>query len=233
MAKLQKLYESKRFARLIVDEVHCVSQFGHDFRPGSHSRSPPARRGMIRILDYKYLSIFKRQFPNVSILGLTATATIKVMNDIRQILRIPHCILFRAPFNRKNLFYEVLHKSDVSKDAFSELVNCIQARFNKQSGEFTRSLVVRSHSNHSSPVGIVYCLSQKDAEDVCSELQRSGTRPFGLRQRKDLLSLVGIKAGCYHAGLSALSRTQVHENWIKNRVHVICATIAFGSLPRS
>ncbi|CAF0934443.1 unnamed protein product [Rotaria sp. Silwood1] len=175
MSKLQKLYETKRFARLIVDEVHCVSQFGHDFRP-----------------DYKYLSIFKRQFPNVSILGLTATATIKVINDVRQILKIPHCILFRAPFNRKNLFYEVLHKSDVGKDALTDLVHCIQNRFDKKSG-------------------IVYCLSQKDAEDVCFELQRNS-----------------IKTGCYHAGLSALSRTQVHEKWLKNQVHVICATIAFG-----
>ncbi|UJR27946.1 hypothetical protein I4U23_009205 [Adineta vaga] len=175
MAKLQKLYETNRFARLIVDEVHCVSQFGHDFRP-----------------DYKYLSIFKRQFPNVSILGLTATATTKVINDVQQILNISNCILFRAPFNRKNLFYEVLHKSDVSKDAFNELINCIQHRFDKQSG-------------------IVYCLSQKDAEDVCTELQR-----------------FGIKAGCYHAGLSGLSRTKVHEKWIKNQIYVICATIAFG-----
>jgi ATP-dependent DNA helicase Q1 len=85
-------------------------------------------------LDYKFLSIFKRQFPNVSILGLTATATIKVMNDIRQMLKIPRCILFRAPFNRKNLFYEVVHKSDVGKDAFNTLVHCIQHRFDQQSG---------------------------------------------------------------------------------------------------
>ncbi len=85
-------------------------------------------------LDYKYLSIFKRQFPNVSILGLTATATTKVIKDVKQILKIPHCVLFRAPFNRKNLFYEVLHKSDVGKDAFNELVHCIQHRFDKQSG---------------------------------------------------------------------------------------------------
>ncbi|CAF0754232.1 unnamed protein product [Adineta steineri] len=175
MAKLQKLYETNRFTRLIVDEVHCVSQFGHDFRP-----------------DYKYLSIFKRQFPKLSILGLTATATIKVINDVKQILKIPNCILFRAPFNRKNLLYEVLHKSDVGKDAFHELVNCIQHRFDQQSG-------------------IVYCLSQKDAEEVCRELQRHC-----------------IKAGCYHAGLSALSRTQVHSKWLRNQLHVICATIAFG-----
>ena len=114
------------------------------------------KKESISSLDYKFLSIFKRQFPNVSILGLTATATTKVMNDIRQILHIPHCILFRAPFNRKNLFYEVVHKSDVGKDALHSLVHCIQHRFDQQSG-------------------IVYCLSQKDAEDVCCELQRNST----------------------------------------------------------
>ncbi len=58
-----------------------------------------------------------------------------MINDVRQILKIPHCILFRAPFNRKNLFYEVLHKSDVGKDAFNDLVHCIQHRFDKQSGK--------------------------------------------------------------------------------------------------
>ncbi|CAF2593081.1 unnamed protein product [Rotaria sp. Silwood2] len=154
MSKLQKLYETKRFSRLIIDEVHCVSQFGHDFRP-----------------DYKYLSIFKRQFPNLPILGLTATATLKVIHDIRKILQISNCILFRAPFNRKNLFYEVYHKPNVGKDALSDLVHCIQRRFDQQSD---------------------------------------------------------IKAGCYHAGLSSTARTQVHEQWLKNQVHVICATIAFG-----
>jgi len=64
-------------------------------------------------------------------------------------------------------------------------------------------------------IGIVYCLSQKDAEDVCVALQK-----------------FGIKAGCYHAGLSGLARTHVHEKWIKNQVHVICATIAFGLFAR-
>ncbi|CAF3442463.1 unnamed protein product [Rotaria socialis] len=175
MAKLQKLYETNRFSRLIIDEVHCVSQFGHDFRP-----------------DYKYLSIFKRQFPKVSILGLTATATLKVIDDIRNILKIPRCVLFRAPFNRKNLFYEVYHKSSVGKNTLKDLVNCIQNQFDKQSG-------------------IVYCLSQKDVEDVCFELQQNN-----------------IKAGCYHAGLSATARTQIHEKWLQSKVHVICATIAFG-----
>ena len=138
MSKLQKLYEEKRFARLVVDEVHCVSQYGHDFRPGFSFDSMRFHWNILYWfieLDYKYLSIFKRQFPNVPILGLTATATMKVIEDIRQILKIPHCVLFRAPFNRKNLFYEVLHKSDVGKDAFNDLINCIQQRFDRQSGK--------------------------------------------------------------------------------------------------
>lgn len=163
------------------------------------------------LLDYKFLSIFKRQFPNVSILGLTATATTKVMNDIRQILHIPQCLLFRAPFNRKNLFYEVVHKSDVGKDALHSLVQCIQQRFNQQSG-------------------IVYCLSQKDAEDVCCELQGNSTYLIALILSNDRNRFLEIQAGCYHAGLSAQSRTEVHEKWLRNRIHVICATIAFGLL---
>ena len=126
------------------------------------------------IADYKYLSIFKRQFPQLTILGLTATATLKVIDDIRQILNIPHSTLFRAPFNRKNLFYEVLHKSDVGKDAFNDLINCIQRRFDRQSGK-GRADLLDMESRHSR-IGIVYCLSQKDAEDVCIQLQQNGTR---------------------------------------------------------
>ena len=67
-------------------------------------------------------------------MGLTATATLKVINDIRKMLNIPRCILFRAPFNRKNLFYEVCHKSNVGKDALKDLVHCIQRQFDQQSG---------------------------------------------------------------------------------------------------
>jgi ATP-dependent DNA helicase Q1 len=128
-------------------------------------------------IDYKYLSIFKRQFPHVSILGLTATATIKVINDVKQILKIPRCILFRAPFNRKNLFYEVLHKSDVGKDAFSDLVHCIQHRFAQQSGRNIPQFIFFNNLIFIC-TGIVYCLSQKDAEDVCSELQKNCKKNF-------------------------------------------------------
>ncbi|KAK3703280.1 hypothetical protein QZH41_007006 [Actinostola sp. cb2023] len=62
MAKLEKSYDAGNLARIVIDEVHCASQWGHDFRP-----------------DYKILGILKRQYPRVPILGLTATATTKVV----------------------------------------------------------------------------------------------------------------------------------------------------------
>ena len=72
--------------------MHCASQWGHDFRP-----------------DYKILGILKRQFPNSPILGLTATATSHVIEDVKSILNLnSDCILLKASFNRPNLFYEVI-----------------------------------------------------------------------------------------------------------------------------
>ena len=85
------LFIGGRLARIVIDEVHCTSQWGHDFRP-----------------DYKILGILKRQFPGVPILGLTATATTKVVDDVKKILGLQQdCVLFKASFNRPNLFYEV------------------------------------------------------------------------------------------------------------------------------
>ena len=77
--------------RIVIDEVHCASHWGHDFRP-----------------DYKFLGVLKRQFPKVPILGLTATASQKVLKDVKDMLNLDRsCIVFRAPLNRPNLFYEV------------------------------------------------------------------------------------------------------------------------------
>lgn len=91
MAKLEKTHEGSRLSRIVIDEVHCTSQWGHDFRP-----------------DYKILGILKRQFPGVPILGLTATATSRVVDDVKKILGLQHnCVFFKASFNRPNLFYKV------------------------------------------------------------------------------------------------------------------------------
>ncbi|KAM9293530.1 ATP-dependent DNA helicase Q1 isoform 2-T5 [Morus bassanus] len=91
MSKLEKAYQAGCLARIAVDEVHCCSQWGHDFRP-----------------DYKSLGILKRQFPNTPLIGLTATATNHVLKDAQKILHVQKCITFTASFNRPNLYYEVV-----------------------------------------------------------------------------------------------------------------------------
>ncbi|XP_069867740.1 ATP-dependent DNA helicase Q1 isoform X2 [Dipodomys merriami] len=140
MSRLEKAYEAKRFARIAVDEVHCCSQWGHDFRP-----------------DYKALGILKRQFPNTSLMGLTATATQHVLKDVQKILCVQNCMTFTASFNRPNLYYEVRQKPSNAEDFIEDIVKLINGRYKGQSG-------------------IVYCFSQKDSEQVTGSLQRLGVR---------------------------------------------------------
>lgn len=91
---LSSLSARKLLQRFVIDEAHCVSQWGHDFRP-----------------DYKELAIFKQRFPQVPIMALTATATPEVREDIKVQLRISrNCVMFKQSFNRTNLSYEVRKK---------------------------------------------------------------------------------------------------------------------------
>uniref|UniRef100_A0A2C9JYD4 ATP-dependent DNA helicase n=1 Tax=Biomphalaria glabrata TaxID=6526 RepID=A0A2C9JYD4_BIOGL len=175
MNRLEKSYAINHLTRIVIDEVHCCSQWGHDFRP-----------------DYKFLGILKRQFPNAPILGLTATATINVLEDVKKILNIPRALLFRASFNRPNLFYEVQEKPATQKDTMDKIFHLINKRFRGQSG-------------------IIYCFSRKDSEEVATDLKSRG-----------------IKAGCYHADMTAQSRSAVHRKWLSGDVQVVVATVAFG-----
>ncbi|KAJ6783555.1 hypothetical protein PWT90_07709 [Aphanocladium album] len=90
---LSRLYQNGKFARLVIDEAHCVSQWGHDFRP-----------------DYKALGQARKKFPNVPVMALTATATQNVIVDIRHNLCMKTCKIFSQSFNRPNLYYEVRPK---------------------------------------------------------------------------------------------------------------------------
>ncbi|XP_051974590.1 ATP-dependent DNA helicase Q1 isoform X2 [Xyrauchen texanus] len=115
MSKLDKAYSMGLLARIAVDEVHCCSQWGHDFRP-----------------DYKLLGILKRQFPKVPLIGLTATATSNVLNDCQKILCVQEPITLTAPFNRVNLYYEVRFKDN--EDCIDEIAALIRGRYKNQSG---------------------------------------------------------------------------------------------------
>ncbi|XP_011494058.1 PREDICTED: ATP-dependent DNA helicase Q1-like [Ceratosolen solmsi marchali] len=117
MSKLQKAFEMKRLDRFAIDEVHCCSQWGHDFRP-----------------DYKFLGILKTMFPGIPILGLTATAPAKIIVDVQKMLDIQGCLVLRASFNRPNLFYEVRRKLSDKDKCTEMIVNLLKNRFSGKSG---------------------------------------------------------------------------------------------------
>jgi ATP-dependent DNA helicase RecQ len=122
---------------LAIDEAHCISEWGHDFRP-----------------EYRNLrSIIQRIEKNIPIIGLTATATPKVQEDILKNLGIPNANKFKASFNRPNLFYEVRPKTkDVDKD------------------------ITRFIKGYQGKSGIVYCLSRKRVEELAQVLQVNGIK---------------------------------------------------------
>ena len=133
---LEGLHQRDKLARLVIDEAHCVSQWGHDFRP-----------------DYKLLGDFRRTFPGLPIMALTATATENVKVDIMHQLKMHDCALFKQSFNRPNLRYEV-RKKGKNAEAVEDIANLI-------------------NSNYRNCAGIIYCLSRKECEDVALELSQN------------------------------------------------------------
>ncbi|CAN0840597.1 ATP-dependent DNA helicase Q-like 2 [Linum grandiflorum] len=118
MSKLEKCNHQGRLTLVAIDEAHCCSQWGHDFRP-----------------DYKSLGILKTQFPGVPVVALTATATQKVQYDLMEMLHIPRCVKFVSTVNRPNLFYKVREKPSVAKEVIDEIAEFIHESYsNKESG---------------------------------------------------------------------------------------------------
>ena len=136
-SKLEAAHKSGLLSLLVVDEVHCVSQWGHDFRP-----------------DFKQLSVLKAQFPAVPCLGLTATASNKVLQDVQRMLQLTDCQVFRTSVRRPNLFLEVQPKANTASGVAEQLTSIVQQA---QGG-----------------AGIVYCLSRKDAETCTAALLETG-----------------------------------------------------------
>ena len=173
IAELGWLKEHVKVALIAIDEAHCVSQWGHDFR-----------------IEYTQLGIMKDHFPSTPILALTATADKVTKTDILEQLRLNNPRIFTGSFDRPNLSLDV------------------RKGYGKQDRLRTIMDVIRRHQNES---GIIYCLTRKGAEELAADLN---TR--------------NISVGVYHAGLSAEERTRIQEDFINDRVNVICATVAFG-----
>jgi len=157
-------------AQVAIDEAHCISEWGHNFRP-----------------EYRELKKLRTHLPDVPIMALTATATERVRADIvKQLkLRDPRCYV--ASFNRPNLTYRVIPKAS----PYDQTLSAVRARPNDS--------------------GIIYCASRKTAESLAKKLQADG-----------------ISAKPYHAGLEPGERAKAHDDFLRDRVRVITATIAFG-----
>jgi bloom syndrome protein len=108
-SEIKGLHERGQLARFVIDEAHCVSQWGHDFRP-----------------DYKKLCNLKKIYNDIPIIALTATATPEVKHDIMEILGIQHCKVLQQGFNRPNIYYEVKEKDNSDKKALENLVKLIK-----------------------------------------------------------------------------------------------------------
>ncbi len=163
--------KSIQISFVAVDEAHCISEWGHDFRP-----------------EYRKIrQVIDNIGENIPIIALTATATPKVQSDIRRNLQMEDAVLFKSSFNRTNLYYMVRPKIDVVKE------------------------IVRFIKNNTGKSGIIYCLSRKKVEEIA-----------------EILSINGIKALPYHAGLDAKKRADTQDKFLMEDVDVIVATIAFG-----
>ncbi|XP_024375691.1 ATP-dependent DNA helicase Q-like 2 isoform X1 [Physcomitrium patens] len=115
VSKLEKCNHGGRLSLIAIDEAHCCSQWGHDFRP-----------------DYKQLGILKKQFPRVPMIALTATATERVQTDLREMLQITRCEKFVSTVNRPNLFYEVREKKANGSAAIDDIASFILDKYSKK-----------------------------------------------------------------------------------------------------
>ena len=172
-------FQSFKISFFAVDEAHCISEWGHDFRPEYRNIRPT--------ID----SIAHAQgVDSVPIIALTATATDKVRTDIKKSLGILDAKDFKSSFNRPNLYYEIRQKAN-DADSDSQIIRFLKQQEGKS--------------------GIIYCLSRKKVEELSKKLQ-----------------LNGFKAAPYHAGLDTEVRTQTQDDFLKENIDIIVATIAFG-----
>lgn len=173
ITEIDYLLRDMHLSLFAIDEAHCISQWGHDFRP-----------------EYAQMGILHQVFPHIPIIALTATADKITREDIIRQLHLTDPKVFISSFDRPNLSLTV--------------------KRGYQQKEKSRT-ILEFIDRHAGECGIIYCMSRSKTETVAQMLQKHG-----------------IRCGVYHAGLSTQQRDATQDDFINDRIQVVCATIAFG-----
>ena len=166
---IQRL-QSIEISLFAIDEAHCISQWGHDFRP-----------------EYSQMGSLREWFNKIPFIALTATADKATREDIIEKLHFYSPKVHISSFDRPNIYYRVEEKNNT----FQQLLSFLESKNNLS--------------------GIIYALSRKKVEEVAEKLKEKG-----------------FNAKAYHAGLPAEIRETVHQQFIRDEINIVVATVAFG-----
>ncbi|KXZ52482.1 hypothetical protein GPECTOR_9g526 [Gonium pectorale] len=202
---LRRLHAARNLSLFAIDESHCISTWGHDFRPA-----------------YRRLQALRHDYPGVPIMALTATAASQVQDDICNQLRLSSPLRLLSSFNRPNIAYSVRYLDVEAAEAAGMAAAAVAAAGKgaaaeaaaegaDEMGALIRLLKQRRTAGGSAPCSIVYCQKRDTCEEVAARLCREG-----------------LPAAAYHGQMAEAAKQKVLQAWQADEVPIVAATIAFG-----